>query len=234
MSLPTTQEPIETGLDACHMLIYGPVGAGKTRFIGSLYPKALFISTDRGTREFSYYRVEVKSFEKVLSVLKEVEKKSSRYDAVVLDHLTDIQQMVEQYVCTKLKCESIASAGFGKGWKALTDTYARFKAQLLHIGLPVAFIAHVRQTKVKFGAREIDQIRPKLGVNCYDAFVPSCQFVGYLTSERVKTTNGYKKRRKLYFKQTDELEVKDRLHRKKSDSGFEWVDDPTVFIKSLR
>lgn len=228
VTLPTEKTSTRSKLSDSIVMIYGAPGVGKTMFVNGLAPRVFFISTDRGTRSYKALRADCDSYTDLINILDslEVNKQKLNYDIVCMDHIDDIAQYVEMHVCEELGVDSLADAGFGKGWKMYRSAMHRVVLRLKELGLGVVFIAHETIKTVRSRLREVERIMPDMSKSAWKVIIPLAEIVGYASIRSVKIGGEVKDKRILQCQPTDLLYAKDRSTRRKptGEPGYESLD----------
>jgi hypothetical protein len=89
-----------------NLLVYGPPGSGKTRFTGTVKPRfnPLIVSAESGLlslntlidkdgKPYDFDFVRVEKFDDLTAIRQEIRHGKHSYDTVVIDSLTEIQQV---------------------------------------------------------------------------------------------------------------------------------------------
>ncbi len=236
IKLPTQKTSIAVGPKESIMLFYGPPGIGKTTFVNAMYPRVLFISTDRGTRWVSAMRLECGSMTRLKEIVEALEKqKEDPYDLVCIDHLDDILNWCETEVCRKYNIESLSDAKWGKGWKAYKNEIQEIVQRLKRIKSGIVFICHETIRTVKTRVSELDRTMPSISKSGWNVVIPLVDMVGYCGFKMVKDkeTGKRKEVRTLETQPTETLYAKDRTTRKQPEKG--WMPlDGKLFISTFK
>jgi phage nucleotide-binding protein len=231
-SLPTSPTKPAVKHTDYLMLFYGPPGVGKTTFVNK-FGRVLFLSTDRGTRFISTMRMECHKFEDFILTLAELKRPGNvkHYDLVCIDHVDDFANMAELYVCERLGIEALSDAGYGKGWSMYRKTMANYIQSLLRLNLGVMFIAHETIKTVRTRTMELERIMPSLSKSAANVVLPLCDLIGYCGFRTIKQSGKRKEVRTLETKPREDLHVKDRTSRRRSE--LELLDGEK-FINSFK
>lgn len=235
LKLPVEASALALGFRDHISIFYGPPGIGKTTFVNGLSNSTLFLSTDRGTRTMKARRMECHSYGDFLRVLDLLEKPGApKYELVCVDHVDDLCMMAEAHVCSELGIESLADAGYGKGWKGYKDAIGQIIIRLKRLGTGLVFIAHEAIKTVKLNGVESDRIMPDMSKSAWKLLIPLADIVLYCGSKPFKDpTTGLRVEKRILDCDTREsLYVKDRSNRQKPKAGWELLL-PGPFLKSF-
>lgn len=155
---PSTQGPpaaqgrtfaVQTGRtrQARRIVLYGPGGVGKSTLAANLAKvgiKPLFLDLAHGTEDLDTDRIAVESFDDVRGALAS-EDLWKGYGAVVLDTMTDCEELINEWVIRNIPHEkagkavrSIEDYGFGKGY------HHNYSSSLMLFG---DFDRHIRENR---------------------------------------------------------------------------------------
>lgn len=236
IQLPTEKSMPSVELKDYISLWYGPPGVGKTTVVDSLAPRVLFCSTDRGTRFMPALRTECLSWEQFDKVLAALESgQDANYDFVAIDHVQDWADMAEQYILNKYKIESLADAGYGKGWSTYKKELRNFISRFKRLKCGLIFISHESVIKVKVKGVEIDRSIPNISKQAWDVIVPLADLVCWCGTTSQKTPQGGRKEvRIIRTDPTQEMYAKDRTRRKRPPAGELELLDGRKFVETFR
>ena len=138
---------INRAVKAC---IYGSEGGGKTTY-ASHFPNPLFIDTEGGTTRLNVRRIACnKSWEELISTVKEVLNTPNICKTIVIDTADWAEALCIKYVCAKYHKANIEDFGFGKGYTYLGDTFQELLNLLdkfIDKGINAVVIAHGKPRK---------------------------------------------------------------------------------------
>jgi len=234
LKLPTSPSMPTSSVDQYITLWFGPPGVGKTTFVNNLFDRVLFISTDRGTRFLSTMRQEVNDYKSLIATLDALESGGAEnYDAVCLDHIDDICDMLEQHVCDTLGIEALDELDWGKGWKAYRQSIQGLVQRLLRLDLAVSFIAHETSRDIEGGAIKITRIQPSMPKSAWKVIIPMCDIVGYCQMERIKQGTKRVEARVVKTTPSRNIYCKDRTNRHPTSGGSSEPLDGKKFRSSF-
>ena len=223
--LPTKKSVIAQSIQDHIMMIYGPPGIGKTTFVNDLSDSTLFISTDRGTRYMSALRKEVNNYEELNRVLSTLESESAEaYDIICLDHIDDINLMVEDYTCEQLGIDALGDVGYAKGWKMYRKGIWTILQRLLRLNRGIALIAHETIKTIRTRVVETERTMPDISRSAWKVLIPACDLVGYCGFKIVKKDGKRKQIRTIRTEPLESIYAKDRTTRKRPKEGYELLN----------
>lgn len=136
-----------------NILIYGLGGIGKTTWAAKA-PHPIFLGAEEGTDHINVARIpKPRSFDDVLTAVKELREDEHPYKTLVVDSLDWIEPLVFKSICRRYKKNSIeqCAGGYGKGYieaaNDFMDLLERINELRDHRGMHVIMIAHP-ETKV--------------------------------------------------------------------------------------
>ena len=130
-------------------VIYGIEGIGKST-LAAAFPAPVILDTEEGTHHLDVARIPITSWEQLRSDVAEIGGKPSEFRTVVIDTADSAERLLIEHLLKENKWASIESAGYGKGFTVLAETFGRFLTQcdaLIGVGLNVVFVAHSKTQK---------------------------------------------------------------------------------------
>lgn len=130
-------------------LLYGTEGIGKST-LAAAFPAPVILDTEEGTHHLDIARIPIKSWDQLRSDVAEIGGKPSEFRTVVIDTADRAERLLIEHLLKENKWASIESAGYGKGFTVLAETFGRFLNQcdaLIGVGLNVVFVAHSKTQK---------------------------------------------------------------------------------------
>lgn len=129
------------------ILIYGEGGVGKTTF-ASKFPKPIFIATDPGCEMISCLQYPIaESFLQFKMNLDEAVKQDC-FSTIVIDSLTYLELLIDDYVCKKHKVTNLSEIGnYSAGYVEMRKTFSGVIETLeaaVRKGFIVVATAHTR------------------------------------------------------------------------------------------
>ena len=164
-SLPTEKSTPSDSLSDYSILLYGVKKGGKTT-TAAHFPKALFLSTEPGTKALEVFSVEVGNWADFVGYIKALEKApAGQYGTIIVDTVDLAYEYCFQSVCKAEGIEHPGDLGYGKGWNKVLTTFRNAVLRLFHLpGNPgIVFISH--DTEKEFEDREgkkFDRIQPTM------------------------------------------------------------------------
>jgi hypothetical protein len=109
------------------ILLHGNEGRGKTT-LACKFPKPIALLLERGLpRGVEVDAVEdVRSFEMVMEVLKEIYAAPAQYQSLLIDTVDALEALLIDSLCRKNGWKTIEAPSYGKGWVAADDEWRRF------------------------------------------------------------------------------------------------------------
>ena len=144
MSLLPENKPMEKNITPKSFFLWGQSMHGKT-YLARQFPDPIIINTDGNGKKIDTPHVDVYDFETFVNVLREIEEGKHTFKTIVIDLVDDIKTFLEEYVCKKYDVETLADAGFGKGYGDVKSTWKRLMIRLTQLPYYVVFISHVVQ-----------------------------------------------------------------------------------------
>ena len=144
MSLLPENKPMEKNITPKVFFLWGQSMHGKT-YLARQFPDPIIINTDGNGKKIDTPHVDVYDFETFVNVLREIEEGKHTFKTIVIDLVDDIKTFLEEYVCKKYDVETLADAGFGKGYGDVKSTWKRLMIRLTQLPYYVVFISHVVQ-----------------------------------------------------------------------------------------
>lgn len=186
---------VSRDLSGKSILVYGQNRVGKTRNLCKL-PKPVVLAFEAGLNAIAgvpfFTMQDWKSyiqFVKQITDPKNLERAKQMYQTIILDELSAMGSLCEQYVCTKFGVQSLGEkkkSADGKpdftfnGYKELDKENQKWMRKLLSAGFTVAYIGHegTRDFKDVNGA-EYSKIVPKGDKRIVDAICDAVDIIAY-------------------------------------------------------
>lgn len=199
-----------------NILVYGPSGNGKTRFGGTvaMVAKPLIASAESGLLslkklmkelkvDFDY--VEIKTFDDLREVYDHFGKKDCPHDALVLDSLTEIQQVCMDSILKEEDREKAQMQDWGTLNTRMTKMVRSFRDLNIH------FVVTALASREKDEETQSYIARPLLQGKLQDTVAGYFDEVFYLHAVKVKDATGKEEtKRWLQTQGTNKVQAKDR------------------------
>lgn len=217
---------VETLDDYVKLLLYGHIGAGKTRFCADA-PKPEWWDSERSATTLKYWpeykNIPIKIPADFDELQRGVEKaiKSPEVETIVFDTVSSslnkfIRDYVKKQVATNTKRSDVNEI-WESDYKYATQAFGRLFADLQEAPINVVIIAHRRVIRQE-GTGKILQIVPDVTPKLQDVVEQLINVVAYMEA----TPSNFKgMRRRLYVNPTDTIEAKNRLNIQD-----QYIDDP--------
>ncbi len=124
--------------------IWGQSMHGKT-YLAKQFPNPIILNTDGNGKKIDTPHIDILDFETFVEALKEIEEGKHSYETIVVDLIDDIKTFMEDYICKKYNVETLADAGFGKGFSDAKSIWKRLMIRLSQLPYTVVFISHIIQ-----------------------------------------------------------------------------------------
>ncbi len=173
---PFQKTKINRDFTKLNKLLYGFPKTGKTTFASvqrdSEGREPLFIATEDGHGALEVYRDRVTSWEQFLASKDKLVKNSDAikkaHSCLVLDLISDLDQMCSDYLCARAKVRHISDLGdFGKGFAIQAAEFQGAIRPLFDI-LPITFIAHSADKEIQWNGEKVKSQSPSLSKRCME------------------------------------------------------------------
>ncbi len=145
--LPTEKSKPLTFLGGYSLLLYGRKKIGKTS-LASKFEDTLFLMFEPGGKALRIYQEPMTQwlkFEKFVDLL----VKDKRFKTIVIDTGDQAYDRCMEQVCKEQGITHPSDAGWGKGWNAVNQRFARPINRLLLSGKGVIFISHQKEEEIE-------------------------------------------------------------------------------------
>lgn len=145
--LPKKKKPGVVTVEQAMFLLHGEPKIGKTSFVNSVFPEALFLSTDRGTKFLDCYSLNISNwsqFKQVVASL--IKEKPKQYSTIIVDLVEDIYEFCLNKVCSDNNVIypsdiDAEGQGWGKGWKLVKKEFTKANKALMSTGYGIVYIS---------------------------------------------------------------------------------------------
>lgn len=203
MALPFEKTKVKQDFSQLNKLIYGFPKTGKTTLASMMKQNGkepLFITTEDGHGAVEIYAQSVldpdakpgesgKHWLKYLKVrdfiLANREEIIKQYSCIVIDLISDLDDMATNYIIQKHKVTALADLEWGKGW---TLQQAAFKDGInpLFGVLPVVFITHSKEKDWTFNGEKVKIQAPTMSTRCFDFINGKVDVIGWIVPANTK------------------------------------------------
>jgi len=173
------------------VLLYGGEGIGKSSWASDI-PGAIFLSTENGLDELDCESFpKVNSYREFLENLEALQDDKSPYRAIVIDTMTNLERLIQEYVCSSeggMKSIEVVGGGYGKGYTFVAEEVKRLTLAFdsLHDkGWGIFILAHSKaETFNDPEGPAYDRWSPRLHKKVCDVLVEWASFVGYASMRK--------------------------------------------------
>lgn len=154
-------------------LIYGPSGAGKTRFAGTA-KNAIFASAEGGLLSIADYKPQykdVKAVSDLVELYTFLKKGDHKFDTVIIDSISEVNEIIKLEI-EKKNGRSMQLQDWGDLGKKIRDIFRKFRDLPMH----VVFIA---QEQYITDAERIEKVVPSLNGKSASDIAYFMDVVGY-------------------------------------------------------
>lgn len=144
MTLPSEKTKPEENPLKHIVLLYGPPKVGKSTFV-SQADATLFLATEPGLNSLECYQVTVKTWEELLSSLKDVATEEHQFHTLCIDTIDNAYQFCAEYTCRKFGIEYLGDAAHGKAWAVCSNEFSRVLTKLAHLPMGLFLISHSQE-----------------------------------------------------------------------------------------
>jgi hypothetical protein len=204
--LPTEKTPPSLSAITAKVLLFGPPKIGKTTLAGLLNPDhTLILATEAGQGALEAYIQPVTSWSAFRDVYVQLSTTEHHYKTVVIDTVDLLHKMATDEAMKELGLQHPSDAGYGKGWRAVSDKFELGIGALANMGLGLWFISHAKDVEIKQRVGTVTKSVPSTGGR--DWLQGFADHIFYLTS--METAEG--EARALYTDASEYWEAGSRL-----------------------
>jgi hypothetical protein len=161
MELPTQKTAPKSDIKDFTVLVYGPVGIGKSEFC-SHADSALFIATEPGLNALEVFQVPVTTWEELTEVLAKIAGGDHNFQTLILDTIDNAFRMCADYICKKHGILHPTDLEYGKGWGLVNNEFTRILIKARALGLGLYMISHSSEKELDTRTGKIMHTRPTL------------------------------------------------------------------------
>lgn len=131
------------------VLIYGVSGVGKTTFAAQA-PEPLLVPLEDGLGLLDVAHTPIPTTLNALyAVLDALATEQHGYKTVIIDSLDWLEPLIYAHVCAKHNWPNIEAPGYGKGYKAATDTWREYLGKLDALRDSGMFVLQIAHANIK-------------------------------------------------------------------------------------
>ena len=159
--LPKEKTKPKQSISDLTVLIYGPSKFGKSTW-ASQAEHTLFLATEPGLNSLEVFQVPITSWEKFLTVCKELSEEKHGFKTVVVDTVDVLFKLCSEYVCKKQSVEHPSDLGYGKGFALINNEFARVLNKLAFLPTDLLFISHSQEREFETRTGKLTKTVPTL------------------------------------------------------------------------
>lgn len=187
--LPTEKTTPKTELSDFVFLLHSPPKLGKTTFAAE-FPDAVFLATEQGHNSLSCFKVDVPSWDVLLSVGTELAAGGHGFKSVILDTADNALSACRNYVCKKHNVDHEADLSYGKGYSLILNEFGRVLTKFSMLGLGLVLISHSEVLEITTRTGTTHKIVPSLKSRARKLALGMSDFIFYGDSLVAKDANG--------------------------------------------
>jgi len=180
-------------------LVYGPEGTGKTTLVASA-PNVIMLDIEGGSSLLDVARYPFRdptaidpgtnplTFQEVLDAIKELATQPHGYHVLAIDTVDALERLIWEHVCKAKNVDGIEDLGYGKGYVAALDVWAKLLAYLERLqektGMGIALVGHAQIKKfANPSGEDFDRYQLKMHDKASAFLREWCSLVGFLNHE---------------------------------------------------
>lgn len=125
--------------------VWGESMSGKT-FFARQFPNPILLNTDGNADKVDTPSIKINSFQHFIEIIETLENTKHTFETIVIDLIDDIELLLNNYVCEKLKVSNIADAPFGKGYSEVKNIWKNLMMKISTLKFNIIFISHIITT----------------------------------------------------------------------------------------
>lgn len=213
MKLPTEKTKPSTNPMAYSILLYGQEKSGKSTF-ASHADDVIFLATEPGLNALSVFKIDIQSWEEMLSACAELAAGKHNFKTIVIDTIDNAHDFCLEHVCREMKIKHPSDAEYGKGWAAVNNEFKRVLTRLANLPYGLMLISHSQVQEIKTRTGSYDRITPTLGKGPRRTVIGLVDMVLMVEVDAVKGDAGeFSYRRIIHTKPTPNYDAGDRTGR---------------------
>lgn len=193
--LPFKRSELKKDFSQLHKLIYSWPKQGKSTLCSKMKvgdKEPFFISTEDGLHALNVYNQRVRNWEQYIAlkdfILKSADKMREKFSCIVIDLVSDLDDMCTDYICRSKKVSALADLEWGKGWTLQANEFQHQVFPLLDI-LPVTFITHTKEKELMYNGERIKTQAPTLSQRCLDGINGKVDIIAWIVPANNKNEN---------------------------------------------
>lgn len=125
--------------------VWGESMSGKT-FFARQFPNPILLNTDGNADKVDTPSIKINDFKHFVEIIETLETVPHTFETIIIDLIDDIDLLLNNYVCEKLKVENIADAAYGKGFGEVKNIWKNLMMKLSTLKFNLVFISHIITT----------------------------------------------------------------------------------------
>lgn len=162
-------------------LLYGPPKIGKTTFAASINggDGVLFLATEKGHDHVEVFKVDIKEWEDVYKLGKELATTEHKYKYLVIDIVDWFYKHCEAYICKRYNVQHINDLAYGKGSSLVKDEFVRLINKFNNMGFGLCFLSHCKEREQKTKTKSWTIMDTSLPGSPAGVIAGMCDFIFY-------------------------------------------------------
>jgi hypothetical protein len=189
MTLPDKKTTKKRDLRDFTILLYGLPKIGKSTACSRI-EDALFIPTEAGLKSLEVYATDqVTSWTHFLEIAAEVAKNNKKFKTLVIDTVSNLYQMCEDYVVHREGCTHVSKVPDKAGYGMVRIEFKRAITKLAALGTGLVLIGHSKEETIKTRTSEYTKSMLDMSDKARVALVGEMDVTLFATISRDKDGN---------------------------------------------